>query len=75
MYNINKVRLSMFGVEYVVNTSEEPSYVKQLANEIENIVQSALDRNSSTSLSEAYMLCCLNFADRYKKAEQNADHL
>lgn len=73
--NTNKVRFSICGMEYVINTSEEPNYVKSLANEIETTIERMMEQNSSVTLSDAYMLCTLNYADRYKKAEENADHI
>ena len=73
--NTNKVRLSICGMEYVINTSEEPDYVKSIAYEIEMMIERMMEQNSSMTLNDAYMLCTLSYADRYKKAEENADHI
>ena len=73
--NTNKVRLSICGTEYVINTSEEPDYVKSIAYEIEMMIERMMEQNASMTLNDAYMLCVLSYADRYKKAEENADHI
>lgn len=73
--NANKVRLSICGMEYVINTSEEPDYVKSIAYEVETMIERLMEQNNSVTLNDAYMLCILNYADRYKKAEENADHI
>lgn len=71
----NKVRLTICGTEYIINTSEEPDYVKGIAYEIGMMIESMMEQNSSMTLNDAYMLCTLSYADRYKKAEDNADHI
>ena len=75
MYANNKVRLEICGTEYVINTSEEPSYVKGLAFEIEDTINAVMNKNSAVTLNDAYLLCTLEYADKYKKSEENADHI
>lgn len=75
MYATNKVRLEICGSDYIISTTEEPDYVKNLALEIEDMANSIMSRNSSTTLNDAFMICTLSYADQYKKSERNADHI
>ena len=72
---VNKVRLTICATEYVINTSEEPDYVKGIASEISSSIEAILGKDCSMSLNEAYVLSLLSYVDRYKKAEDNADHM
>lgn len=71
----NKVRIEICGSRYVISSPEPPEYVKRLANEIEDRVQSVINGNSSATLTDAYLLTLLSYADLYEKSEQNADHI
>lgn len=72
---INKIKIDIAGSKYVINSKEEPEYVKKLAQEIDRNVELLMDNCNNLSLNDAFVLTVLNYADNYKKSEQNADHL
>lgn len=71
----NKVRIEICGSRYVISSPEPPEYVKRLANEIEEKVKGIMDHNGSATLTDAYLLTLLSYADLYEKSEENADHI
>lgn len=72
---INKIKIDIAGAKYVINSKEEPDYVTKLAEEINRNVECLIENCSNLSLNDALVLTVLNYADSYKKSEQNADHL
>ena len=71
----NKVKINIAGSSYVVNTPETSEYVAELAEEINSHIEMLIENSGSLSLTDAIVLTVLNYADGYKKSEQNADHL
>ncbi len=71
----NKVRIEIYGVKFVINSSEEPDYVKSIARDIDTAVRDFMTGHPRSSLSDAYLISLLDYADRLKKSETNADHL
>ena len=56
--------------------SNEPvEYVKRLANTNESKVKTYMDSSPNVTLTDAYFLALLSYADLYEKSEQNADHI
>ncbi len=70
----NRVTVDVAGQEYTLISEEDPVYVRQIAaivdEEIKNITGEA-----HLSLSHAAILACINLADRFRKAEDDSDHL
>lgn len=75
MIQPNKVRIEIYGVKFVINSEESPDYVKSIAGELDNAIRSYMTGHPRSSLSDAYLINLLDYADRLKKCEQNADHL
>ena len=75
MIQPNKVRIEIYGVKFVINSEESPDYVKAIARELDNAIRSYMTGHPRSSLSDAYLINLLDYADRLKKSEQNADHL
>ena len=71
----NKVRVEICGSRYVVSSNEPVEYVKRLANTIESKVKTYMDSSPNVTLTDAYFLALLSYADLYEKSEQNADHI
>lgn len=71
----NKVKISIAGSKYVINTPEEPEYVESLADEINNHIETFTENSGNLSINDALVLTVLNYADGFKKSEQNSDHL
>ncbi len=71
----NKVRLTIGGLDYRLTTDEDISYIKNLGEEVDEIISSMLQGHSKLSQVQAAVLCALDFADKYHQAERNADYL
>ena len=46
-----------------------------LRREIDAQVRQLMDGNDRVSLNDALVLCCLNYANAYKKSEESADNM
>ena len=71
----NKVRIEIYGVKFVINSTESPDYVKQIAKELDEQIRDFMKDHPRSSLSDAYLISLLDYADQLKKCERNADHL
>lgn len=74
MAELHKVIVQVGGMRYPVSTTEDKAYVESLGSEIDGMVRMILD-HSRASANEALLLCCLQYLDAYRKAEESADHL
>ena len=64
---VNKVRIEIAGSRYVIATPEGEERVLSLGREIDAQVRQLMDGNDRVSLNDALVLCCLNYANAYKK--------
>lgn len=71
----NKVRIEICGAKYVISSTENPKYVKELATEIEEKVRTFMEKNPSAARADAYMIILLGYVDLYKKSEKNTDNI
>ena len=75
MMQPNKIRIEIYGVKFVINSTEEPNYVKQIARELDGQIREFMTGHPRSSLSDAYLITLLDYADKLKKSTENADHL
>lgn len=71
----NKVRIEICGAKYVISTTEDPRYVRELAVEIEEKVKNFMETNPSAARADTYMIILLGYVDLYKKSEENTDNI
>ncbi|MBP3938311.1 MAG: cell division protein ZapA [Clostridia bacterium] len=71
----NKVRLTIGGLDYRLTTDGDVNYIKNLAEEVDEIMTDLMQNHSKLSQVQAAVLCALDYADRYHQAERNADYL
>lgn len=71
----NKVKLNIGGAEYAIITEEDVKYVRDLGREVDNALAQVMKQNPKTSTTQAAVLLALDYADEYKKASADADHL
>ena len=72
---MNKVKLTICGAEYVIASGEENKYMIELGNEVEEKITSILRQNPRISVTQAAVLAALEFADAEKKATSDAEKL
>ena len=59
---------------YIASTEPE-TYVKELGAQLNAQISDMLSQNNSLSVTDALILCLLNYMDSYRKAEENTDHM
>ena len=72
---MNKVRLTIAGTEYVIATEDEVEYTEQLGAALDEKLTTLLKENQRLSVTQGAVLCALEYADLAKKQEENAEHL
>lgn len=75
MDNLNKVKIEVAGASYTIATYEQEGYVRDLAKEMSDDIDSLMVRNPSLSMNDALVLCAIAYLSEYKKAEANCDHI
>lgn len=69
-----KVRIIVGGTEYTLVTQEEPEYTQKLAEEVNASIED-MCISGRISITAAAILTAVNFCDRLKKYEKEADEL
>ena len=71
----NKVKLSIAGSDYYVTTDDDPKYVLDLGNSLDETLSKIIAGNSRLSVTQAAILASLEYADEARKATETADNL
>ena len=71
----NKISLSVAGMNLIVNTNEDEERVRRLTQILNADLRQVLDANPSASLTNAALLCCLDYLSQYDKASKGASNL
>ena len=71
----NRVRIEVAGSWYVISTTEESSYVEELARVLDELLTKLLGKNDSLSINDALILCSLQFLLDKRQSERSADRL
>ena len=66
----NKVKLTIRGTNFFINTDESVNYTKALGKVIDNRLNELLETNYRLSFSQATILVALEMADAKAKAEK-----
>ena len=72
---VNKVKIEVAGASYTIATSEQEGYVRDLAKEMSEDIDSLMVRNPSLSMNDALVLCSSAYLSEYKKEAANCDHI
>ena len=71
----NRLRSEVAVSWYVISTTEESSYVEELARELDEQLTKLLGKNDSLSINDALILCSLQFLLDKRQSERSADRL
>ena len=71
----NKVKLHVGGIEYVVNSEDDESYVRYIGNEINRRLDNLKRDNPYLSTTMVAVLAALDYCDEAKKANMDAENL
>ena len=75
MDNLNKVKIEVAGASYTIATYEQEGYVRDLAKEMSDDIDSLMVKNPSLSMNDALVLCSFAYLSEYKKEAANCDHI
>ena len=73
--NKNRVQVKIGGATYTIVTDDDPEYVENLAEQVNNEIKSICNSNASLSMTQAAVLVALDQADACKKASASSDNL
>lgn len=75
MGQLGRVKIEIFGVEYVIATEEDPDYVVRLSHQLDDKLRALMNENPRISITTAFALTAMGYLDDYYKAADNADNL
>jgi len=70
-----RVKLTICGNDYYINTDDDPKYVQELGAELDQALTRITKDNHRLSMTQAAILCALDYADEAHKANESADNL
>ena len=71
----NKIRLTIGGLDYFLTTDDDVAYMRNLGDELDEYITELLRNHPRLSQVQAAVLCALEYADKYRRAENNAEYL
>lgn len=71
----NKVKLTICSNDYYIFSEDDPNYVEELGNELDDKLSKLVHENSRLSITQAAILTSLEYADSARKAVDSADNL
>ena len=73
--NDSKILLKIAGINILISTSEDEVYARSLAEDIDTDVRGILEGNPSASVTNAALLCAIDYLDAYRKANRSTNNL
>lgn len=70
----NRVKVSICGKSYSLQTEESPSYVQTLAKELDTRIKDFLDVNTSATITSAAIMIGLSLMDESSKSTYDVDN-
>ncbi len=71
----SKVRLTICGADYVVNTTESDDYMQNLAARLNLDISEMMASSSTISLTAAAIMTALSYRDELEKASGSAENM
>jgi cell division protein ZapA len=71
----NRVKLNINGNDYIITTDDDIDYVADLGRELDEMIRKLIKENPRLSITQAAILCALDYADLAKKSELSAENL
>ncbi len=72
---INKVRFEVLGTPYVISTSDETSYIMELAAQLEDDIKNITENSPGASTLAATIICAMGYLDESKKSTSSLDNM
>lgn len=74
MENMNKVKLTIRGSNYVINTDESVEYTEELGRRIDERMNEIMKDSFFVTATQAAILVALEMADELTKSEKNVEN-
>lgn len=74
MENMNKVKLTIRGTNYVINTDESVEYTESLGRKIDERMNEIMKGSFFITATQAAILVALEMADQLTKSEKNVEN-
>ncbi len=74
MENMNKVKLTIRGSNYVINTDESVEYTEELGRRIDERMNEIMKGSFFITATQAAILVALEMADELTKSEKNVEN-
>ncbi len=74
MENMNKVKLTIRGSNYVINTDESVEYTEELGRRIDERMNEIMKGSFFVTATQAAILVALEMADELTKSEKNVEN-
>lgn len=71
----NKLLLNIAGLSILITTSEDETYTRELADELDRDINNILNANMGASVTNAALLCAISYLDNAKKSAKNANNM
>ena len=68
----NKVKVTIAGKNYVLNTDETERYTRMLAGKLDKDLAQVMQSDETIGLTDSVILTALDYLDQYKKASDDA---
>ena len=72
---MEKIKLNIAGESYNITTDENPEYYLELAAKTDEAISELVRSSSRISVTQAAVLTCLDYADKYTKSERTCENL
>jgi len=72
---MNKVKLTVAGRSYTLQSTEDAAYTEKLAKELDQKIRMVMYQNSSLSVSDACILTALELMEEHQKESLANDNL
>ncbi|MEG1996751.1 MAG: cell division protein ZapA [Oscillospiraceae bacterium] len=72
---MNRVKIAICGKEYVINTEESASYLKDLANTLDTKINEYVNQNDVITVPTATLLVALDLLDANVKDSSDKDNI
>ena len=72
---LNKIRVTICGKEYALQTEEKPAYVAGLAKKLDKQIQDMANSSDNISVQAAAVLIALSAIDESNKANESIDNI
>lgn len=75
MMKMEKVKITIAGVPYIIATDNNPEYTVNLAKEIEEKINLIMSAGGFVSPTQATVLALLEYADEAKKLSESSENM